>query len=71
MSAIIAELRGLLVINDLRARNTFARLRPLVVDPATAEIVAALAQRIADLDFPGAEKSLDALEREQLPVAVT
>ncbi|HUF29185.1 MAG TPA: response regulator [Gemmatimonadaceae bacterium] len=71
VAAIIAELRGLLVINNLRARDTFARLRPLVVDPATAEIVAALAQRIADLDYRGAEKSLDALEREQLPVAVT
>jgi hypothetical protein len=68
VARIITELRGLLVINNLRARDTFARLRPLIVDPATAEIVAELAQRIAELDFRGAVKSLDALEREQLSV---
>ncbi len=64
LAEMAAELRSLLSMNNMRARESFTRLRGALPGGGNSEAVSALAAQIAELDFRGAEISLDAIERE-------
>jgi signal transduction histidine kinase/CheY-like chemotaxis protein len=69
IAELIADLRALLSINNLRAREAFTRLQPALQRSGLDDLVTALAIQMDEFDFRGAQISLDALDRERRLVA--
>jgi CheY-like chemotaxis protein/HPt (histidine-containing phosphotransfer) domain-containing protein len=62
LAASLAELRGLVARNNLKARRVFAELRPGLLGDARAAHAAKLGDQLDRLDFRAASETLTALE---------